>query len=46
MKFSDYNSQSAPLFLVLKILPFIKIVVNRIGMQMCKYYHKTVPLVI
>ena len=46
MTFSDYNSHSAPLFLTLKILPFTKIVVDRIGMQKYKYYHKTVPLVI
>ena len=46
MTFSDYNSHSAPLFLALKILPFTKIVVHRIGMQMYKYNHNTVPLVI
>ena len=46
MTFSDYNSHSAPLFLTLKILPFTKIVIHRIEMQMYKYYHKTVALVI
>ena len=46
MTFSDYKYQSAPLFLALKTLPFTKIVGHRIGMQMYKYYHKTVPLVI
>ena len=46
MTFSDYNSHSAPLFLSLKMLLFTKIVVHRIGMQMYKYNHNTVPLVI
>ena len=46
MTFSDYNSQSAPLFLTLKILPFIKIVIHRIEMKMYKYYRKTVSFVI
>ena len=46
MTFSDYNSHSAPLFLALKILPFTKIIVHRIRMQMYTDYHKTVPLVI
>ena len=46
MTFSDYNSHSDPLFLTLKILPFTKIVMYRIGMQMYKYDQKTVPLVI
>ena len=44
--FSDYNSHSAPLFVALKILSFTKIVIHRIGMQVYKHYHKTVPLVI
>ena len=47
MKFADYNSHPTPLFLILKIIPFTKKnVIHRIGMQMYKYYHKTVPLVI
>ena len=46
MTFSDYNSHSATLFFTLKIFPVTKSVIHRIGMQMCKYYHKTVPLVI
>ena len=46
MKFSDFNSHSASLFIALKILPFTKILIHRIGMQMYKHYHKTIPLVI
>ena len=46
ISFSPYKSHTDPLFKNMKILSLNKIVVHRIGMQMYKYHHNTLPDVI
>ena len=41
--FSAYKAHTVPLFDTLKILPFKKLVVQRIGLQMYKYSRNTLP---
>ena len=46
ISFSPYKSHTDPLYKAMKILPFGKIVMHRIGMQMHKYHHNKLPDVI
>ena len=44
--FSNYTAHTQPIFIELNVLPFNKLVIQRIGLQMFKYRNHTVPTAI